>query len=393
MILQSFKMAWKAISSNKLRSFLTMLGIIIGVVALVSLVSMVNGATESVTSEISSLGTNKLQVYAYGDGNKTLKMSNLQEIEDLPEVGAAAPYVQTNLIASNRTGTVNTNVIGTTSSYMTIENIELEDGRFIKSIDDKNHSAVAVVGAAFADELFGRTEVVGQTMRLGGKTFTIVGVLPEGNSMSSLFGLYEVYVPFSSFLRLSGRTSVAIDSFVASGATDAQLGEAETAVRDYLKGYFGTDEAFYVYNQSDIMDAMDSVTNVLSILLGGIAAISLLVGGIGIMNIMLVSVTERTREIGIRKAIGASRAAILSQFLIEALVISLIGCAIGIFLSWVILLAANNIAAGSNVTFALNPGVVVVSVIFSTSIGLLFGWYPANKAARSNPIEALRYTG
>ncbi len=393
MILQSFKMAWKAISSNKLRSFLTMLGIIIGVVALVVLVSMVNGATESVTSEISNLGTNKLQVYAYGDGNKTLKISNLEEIEELPEVGLAAPYVQTNLTAANRTKSISATVIGTTADYLDIQNLEMLDGRFIKKIDNANHTSVAVVGEAFANELFGRSDVVGQTMRLGGMNYSIIGVLPEDNTMMSLMGMYQAYVPYSSFLRLSGRTATNIDSFVVSGATDEQLGEAEKAVKDYLQGYFGTEEAYMVYNESEIMDAMDSVTNVLSILLGGIAAISLLVGGIGIMNIMLVSVTERTREIGIRKAIGASRAAILSQFLIEALVISLIGCAIGILLSWLILLAATNIATGSNVTFHLNPGVVIISVIFSTSIGLLFGWYPANKAARSNPIEALRYTG
>lgn len=394
MILQSLKMAWKSVISNKMRSFLTMLGIIIGVVALVVLVSLVNGATTSVTDEIANLGSNLLNVSITDDGGKPMYLSDLKELEKLDAVGEAAPSAQTTLSARNRTSSQEVFAYGTTSACARIKNLKLYDGRFIKSIDEKNHSNVVVINADMAKEMYGRMDVVGQSIKLGTVSYLIVGVLEEQQNAMSAFGSFcEVYLPYSTYLRASNTSTSSIDSFCVSAVTDDRLSEAESEVTDYLTGRYGSADHFEIFNQSQIMDAMSNVTEILSLLLGGIAAISLLVGGIGIMNIMLVSVTERTREIGIRKAIGASRGAIMMQFLIEALMISLIGCLIGIFFSWLILIAANAIAAGYNLTFHMSGGVVLISVIFSTAIGILFGLYPANKAAKKNPIEALRYMG
>ena len=394
MILQSLKMAWKSVISNKMRSFLTMLGIIIGVVALVVLVSLVNGATTSVTDEISSLGSNLLNVSITDDGGNPMRISDLQEITRLDAVGEAAPAAQTSMYAQNKTSGQDIFAYGTTPAYARIKNLKLYDGRFIKSIDEKNHTNVVVINAAMAKDMYGRMDAVGQTVKLGNASYLIIGVLEEQQSAMSAFGsFYEVYLPYSSYLRATNSKATAIDSFCVSAVSDDRLSEAESQVTDYLTERYGSDDNFEVFNQSQIMDAMSNVTDVLSLLLGGIAAISLLVGGIGIMNIMLVSVTERTREIGIRKAIGASRGAIMTQFLIEALMISLIGCLIGIFFSWLILIAANVIASGYNLTFHMSGNVVLISVIFSTAIGIVFGLYPANKAAKKNPIEALRYMG
>ena len=394
MILQSLKMAWKSIVTNKMRSFLTMLGIIIGVIALVVLVSLANGATKSVTDEIASLGSNLLTVSVTDDKGNPIKLSSLREISELEHVKDAAPYAQTYASAGNKTDTHEAFVYGTTSDFSNIQNLSLYDGRFIKNIDVKNHSNIAVINASMAKEMFGRMDAVGQSVKLNGTYYLIVGVLEERENAAMYFGaLYEAYIPYTTYLRFGQNVSSSIDSFCVSAVSDECLADAEAEVKEYLTDRFGDEEAFEVINQSQIMEAMSSVTNVLAILLGGIAAISLLVGGIGIMNIMLVSVTERTREIGIRKAIGAGRGAIMMQFLIEALMISLIGCMIGILFSWLILIAASSIASGYNLTFHMSGKVVLISVIFSTAIGLLFGLYPANKAAKKNPIEALRYMG
>lgn len=394
MIFQSLKMAWSAIVSNKMRSFLTMLGIIIGVVSLVVLVSIVNGATTSVTDQISSMGTNLLTVSITDDKENPLKLSELAEITEDEEIAEAAPLAQANLTAKNGYNSDSINVYGTTNAYYNIQGLELSAGRFIKKTDVDNHTYVAVINQTAAEEIFETTNVIGNTIYLDGKAFQVIGLLTEDDSVTSSMntGKLEAYIPYTTVIRMSDSLSNSVTSFYVSAANEDTLDTAEAVLEKMMLKRFNNDEdAFSIVNQSTLMETMSSVTNTMAIMLGGIAAISLVVGGIGIMNIMLVSVTERTKEIGIRKAIGAGRGSIMMQFLIEALMVSLLGCMIGILLSWSILQIAT--LAVEDMTFSLSAGVVWIAVGFSVLIGVLFGIYPANKAAKKHPIDALRYAG
>lgn len=245
-----------------------------------------------------------------------------------------------------------------------------------------------------AEDVVGYINATGESIQLNGTKFLIIGVLEAEETSSETYSNYELYIPFTSLVRLVDSVPTNITSFCVSSESDESLDAAENKIESVLMERFeNDDEAFSIMNQSEIMEALGDVTNILSLLLGGIAAISLLVGGIGIMNIMLVSVTERTREIGIRKAIGAGRFAIMLQFLIEAMMVSLMGCFIGVVLSWGILKILSVVAAGYELNFTLSMSVVWVAIIFSTVIGIVFGIYPAKKAAKKNPIEALRYIG
>ena len=396
MILQSLKMAWNSITSNKMRSFLTMLGIIIGVMALVVLVSITDGATSSVTSSISSLGNNLIMVSISDDKGKPIKYTELNDFIESDELSEAAPYASTNLTAAGTTQTGTTEksatITGTTASYGNIENLSLATGRFLKSPDIDNHTNVAVINDSLAQALFNRSDVVGETLTLGNTKFEIIGVLEaEDDSSLDMASNYEAYIPYTSLIRLVSSVSSDVTTFYVSAADENNMDLAEAVLTQKLNARFNSDtDAYTIISQSSIADAMESVTNTLSLLLGGIAGISLLVGGIGIMNIMLVSVTERTREIGIRKAIGAGYWSIMLQFLIEALMVSIIGCLLGIGFSFIVIQIINKVGS---VSYGLSTGVVWISVIFSLIIGVLFGLYPANKAARKKPIDALRYTG
>lgn len=393
MIRQSMKMAWKSISSNKMRSFLTMLGIIIGVMSLVVLVSLVSGTTDSVNSQISSMGSNLLTVTITDDKGKPMKLSDITALAEDEEIEAAAPVAQSSVTASSSYSEETAQIYGTTASYSEIQELDLYTGRFLKSTDVENHTNVVVINAGLATAVMGRMDVTGETISLNGIDYQVIGVLAAKDSDSTTTENYEAYIPYTSLIRLTEDVSSDITSFCASAASEETLDNAEAVLTEAMMSRFSQDEdAFTVINQSTIMEAMEGINNTLALLLGGIAAISLLVGGIGIMNIMLVSVTERTREIGIRKAIGANRGIIMLQFLIEALMLSLMGCAIGILLSWATLQIIS-MAGDSDTVYALSLGVVWLSIAFSLGIGVAFGIYPANKAAKKRPIDALRYTG
>ena len=399
MIFQSMKMAWHAVVSNKLRSFLTMLGIIIGVVALIVLVSIANGATSSVTDQISSMGSSYLTVTITDDKENPLRLKELSDFCEPEEVDEVAPVSWTSVTAKTSYSNGTMTLTGITGSYADIQGLELFSGRFLKQTDIDNNSYVVVITKDTATELLGRADAVGESIKLNGKSFLVVGVLSDSSSLtqgsavtgssdsddsdsSSSSVQLEGYIPFSTMTRLADNV-LDVTMFYASGADEDSLEPAENALTELLMERFGQDEdAFSIVDQSEIMEAMSGVTNTMS----------LMIGGIGIMNIMLVSVTERTREIGIRKAIGAGRGTIMLQFLIEALLISLMGCLAGIGLSWLILKAVA-VLMDDFMSFTMDMKVVWLSVAFSVLIGVLFGLYPANKAASRKPIDALRYSG
>ena len=410
MIFQSMKMAWHAVASNKLRSFLTMLGIIIGVVALIVLVSIANGATSSVTDQISGMGSSYLTVTISDDKENPLRLKELSDFTGPAEVDEVAPVSWTSITAKTGNSSGTMTLTGTTGSYADIQGLELYGGRFLKQTDIDNNSYVVVITRDTATELLGRADAVGESIKLNGKSFLVIGVLDDSSSLTqgtaSISGSddsdsdssesssvqLEGYIPFSTMTRIADNV-LDVTMFYASGTDEESLDPAKNALTELLLERFGQDEdAFSIVDQSEIMEAMSNVTNTMSLMIGGIAAISLLVGGIGIMNIMLVSVTERTREIGIRKAIGAGRGTIMLQFLIEALLVSLMGCALGIGISWVILKIAA-VVMNNSMSFTMDMKVVWLSVAFSVLIGVLFGLYPANKAASKKPIDALRYSG
>ena len=394
----SLKMALRSIGSNKMRAVLTMLGIIIGVVALVVLVSLVDGATSSVTDTLSSLGSSLLTVTIEDDKGNPITMDTLNEwTEKQDTIGLMAPYISDTITGSADGESGSFTVYGTVPEYYDIQGLELVMGRFLKTADIQNSSYVCIINEAAAEEIIGYADCVGQAISLNNVKFTIVGVLSDGDdSLTSLFSSSSMvaYVPYESLVRLSTTASSEITEFYVSAAEGSTVEDTETTMTQLLMQRFEEDEdAFSVTSQDALEDATSSITSVLTVMLGGIAAISLVVGGIGIMNIMMVTVTERTREIGIRKAIGASRGTILMQFLMEAVVQCMMGCCLGIFLSWAIIQIVNTVVVSLNMKFHLNLTVVIIAVGFCFLIGIVFGMYPANKAAKMKPIDALHYGG
>ena len=396
-ILQCLKMAMSAILANKMRAFLTMLGIIIGVMALVVLVSIANGATSSVTNTISNLGSNLLTVTVSDDKGAPIKQSTLDEWEETSGIGEIAPYAQASVTGKYDTTSDTVTVYGTTPAYADIQDFSMDLGRFIKTTDVDNNSYVCVISKAVATDLIGYEDCIGEEISLNGMKFTVIGVLEdEDESLTSVFNSSSLvaYVPYTTLMRLSTDVSSDITSFYVSAEENGTTDEAETAVTALLMNRFEQDDdAFDVTSQNALEQTTSSVTSVLEMLLGGIAGISLIVGGIGIMNIMLVTVTERTKEIGIRKAVGAGRGVILKQFLVEAIMICMLGCLIGIGLSWLMLQLISVVASSLEISFSLDGGVVLIAVAFCFFIGVVFGLYPANKAAKMKPIDALHYGG
>ncbi len=386
MIWQSFRMAFSSVLSNKMRSFLTMLGIIIGVMAVIVLVSITSSATNSVTNELESLGAGKLSVAVSSARYQPLTVGEVTALsEEYSSISAATPTMTQNSTAKAGDTSITASVVGTTGAYADINELTVARGRFIKSPDVDNNSAVAVLGAEVAEDLFGGTDVIGEQFSIDGRSFQVVGVLNDSGESITGSENSNILIPYTLAQRMYYVSGVT--SFTVLAQSSGQVERAEDDLTELLMERFHDEDAFSVMNQSSMLESMDSITDTMSLMMGGIAGISLLVGGIGIMNIMLVSVAERTREIGIRKAIGAGRKRILLQFLIEALVVSTMGGLIGLAGSWGLLAILSAIL---DTSYTLSGGVAILAILFSMAIGVIFGINPANKAAKMPPIEALR---
>lgn len=404
---QAFLEALESLSGNKLRSGLTVLGIVIGVAAVIAMLAVGRGAQESITGSISGIGTNLLFVFRGGAdpsirNTRPITLSDADAIDDpfaAPSVEAVAPILQANReIAYGREKTT-VEVNGVTPSYFPVRNYELTEGEFINEEHLLGRASVALIGPEAADTLFGRHDgITGETIRIDGQPFRIIGVLATKGG--GAFGSEDnrVVIPFSTaqarLIRRNTRDQVDVLLVQAISADDVTKASDEIAdiLRQRHRTAVGADD-FTVFTQQDLLTTFASITGILTIFLGGIAGISLLVGGIGIMNIMLVSVTERTREIGLRKALGARKRDILTQFLTESSLLSLIGGIIGIMFGWLISFTVGKVAeaAGTAFTPVVGLDAVTLATLFSAAVGLFFGIYPANRAANLEPVEALRY--
>ena len=405
-LLSSFIEALESLTSNKLRSGLTILGIVIGVAAVIAMISIGRGAENTITGSIQGIGTNLLFVFRGGSEDvrnpKPITLGDANAIADhfqAPSVMGVAPMLSGSVKVAAGGESVITSIEGVTAEYGPVRNVGVTEGEFISEEHLLGQASVVLLGPDVADKLFGRKEgLVGETVRIEGQPFRVIGVLESKGGSSFSNQDDRVIVPLTTAqIRLLRRSTTDRIDLLVVQAVNAQLvpqasEEIAQILRSRHRSEIGLDD-FTILTQQDFLDTARTITNVLTIFLGGVAAISLLVGGIGIMNIMLVSVTERTREIGLRKALGARKMDIMVQFLTESSVLSLAGGVIGIILGWVISFVVGRIAAANNA--AINPAIgldtILLATLFSTAVGLFFGLYPANRAANLEPVEALRY--
>lgn len=405
-VLQAFIEALESLSSNKLRSGLTILGIVIGVAAVIAMISIGRGAENSITGSIQGIGTNLLFVFRGGSEEvrnpKAITLGDAAAIADpfqAPSVAGVAPILQGSAKISFAGETASTQVSGITPDYAPVRNNAVSEGEFITEEHILGRASVVLLGPDTAEKLFGRSEgVTGETVRIEGQPYRVIGILESkggsGFSNEDDRALVPLTTAQTRLLRRSTRDR--IDLLIVQAVSADSVPQAAQEVSQILRNRHRTEigaDDFTILTQQDFLDTVRTITNVLTIFLGGIAAISLLVGGIGIMNIMLVSVTERTREIGLRKALGARRLDILVQFLTESSVLSMIGGLVGIALGWSISYVVGRVAAANNAPIDPTIGLdtVLLATLFSTAVGLFFGLYPANRAAGLEPVEALRY--
>lgn len=383
---QTIKLALKNIHNNKLRSVLTMIGIIIGISSVIILVSLVSGSAMGITSQIRSLGPNLITVNLYGGWQKKLTMDAVKDIKKLSGVAEAAPIIMADVNLKKDRYTEKGVISGTTSNFLRIRGMNLISGRFISDLDDENRQRVAVLGADKARQIFGFADPGGSTIKLNGSTYQVVGVLQaQGNSLGNNID-EMIIVPLSKAVSLAGSTEIKM--LYIKAHSEASVNLAVYQIDRYLADYYKTDVKVYsVMSQKQLLEILSSVTGILTMMLGGIAAISLIVGGIGVMNVMLVSVSERTREIGIRKALGGKNEDILIQFLIEAMVMSSIGGIFGVLFG----IAGGEALARYGIPMAYSWNIITISFSFSLAVGIVFGVFPAYKASRLKPIDALRH--
>ncbi len=389
-IKQTLKLALKSIASNKMRSFLTMLGVIIGIAAVITLVSVVQGFSDDMISMFDSMGTNNITVNLSGrGGNMNVTPQEMLNLADEnPELFSAVSPTVTLSGATIKYGSTNitSSVYGGNEEYSKIKDYEVTNGRFISYIDTEERNSVCVIGTYVANELFGANNPVGNIIKVNGQAFKVIGLLAEEGDSTETSSDNMVIIPYSSASRLARNGRVSSYTFVAKDTNSIE--SAKAVINEYLFDIFEDENAYNVSNLTELVDSIEELTGTLSTVLAGIAAISLLVGGIGIMNIMLVSVTERTREIGIRKAIGGKRLDILTQFVIEATITSGIGGIIGIIAGIGLTMFLSSLLGISG---SISISAITLSFSVSVLIGVLFGYFPASKASKLNPIDALRH--
>ncbi len=403
----AFRTAWRALAANTLRSILTMLGIIIGVAAVITMIAVGSGATERVQEQMKGLGSNVMLVLpgslsAAGVRQAAQTRSRFTEEDaeaiaiEIPEVQASAPSSRTSAQAVAQNANWNTNIFGTTNAYLEVRDWSLESGRLFEAAEQSGSAKVAWLGQTVARELFGDEDPIDQVIRVRGVPFTVVGVLARKGQNSMGQDQDDVVImPMSTFRNRiwnAGGNVRRIWTIHVKVREGQSMKAAEESVRELLRQRLkvppGGDDTFSVRNLSEILQAQEEASRIMTLLLAAVAGISLVIGGIGIMNIMLVSVTERTREIGLRMAVGARPQDILAQFLIEAVTLSLFGGALGVLLGGLATWGVG-LLAGWNVNMSL--GAIVLAVGFSALVGVFFGFYPARRASRLLPIQALRY--
>lgn len=385
--LLSFRMAISSILSNKLRTFLTMLGVIIGVSAVIIAVGFAEGSTKSITSNIESIGTNMLTVNLMGRRTSSITYDDVaKELDKIDELDGYAPVLNGSVYVKNSKNTsISTNYVGTSETYATVQDKTVQEGRFLTSFDIKGSLNVAVVGTYVANELFPDGDAVGSYLKFNSKSFKIVGILTQTEDGEEGTADDTIIIPYTVAQRISRAGAVSTVYVRAKDADNVDVIKED--IENVLYGLYENEDYYRVTSQQAMLETLSSVTDTLSIVLAGIAAISLVVGGIGIMNIMIVSVTERTREIGIRKAIGARKINILIQFLIESLIITLLGGVTGIIIGC---LGITIIGKLDLVPAVYSIKWIVISLVVSLMIGIVFGLFPAYKAAKMDPIKALR---
>ena len=382
--LETIKIALKNIRSNKLRTTLTMLGLIIGIASVIILVGIGNGASNKVQSQVQSLGTDILTV-TINSSSTSLEYSSLEDILKIYNVASVAPYKTiSNTLSNGTTSTNSGTIIATNDNYLSVTNLSLYEGRTISIVDIENASKVCIVGQGIATTLFSLADPLKQTIKIDGDNYTVVGMLNEaGSSMGTNIDNILI-IPITTAKYLGTDTS--INNLYVKVKDENKIKETINLIKNYLRSTLEVSSDDYsVTSQDTVIDTMEEVTNTMSLLLGGIASISLVVGGIGVMNVMLVSVTERTKEIGIRKSLGAKGKDILTQFLIESVVICILGGIIGILIG----IGLGNTVQNFGYSFKTSTNIILISFVTSALIGIIFGIFPAYRAAKLNPIDAL----
>lgn len=402
---QYLREAIESLVSNKLRSALTVLGIVIGVAAVIAMLAIGRGAEASINEQINSIGTNLIYISAGAENVRNPRPLTLGDAAALadprqaPDVLYVAPVVQGAGQVSQRGESINTSIVAITPEYELVRNLKTTEGSGISQENLDKRAAVTVLGSNVAQSLFGRTEnLVGESIRVEGQPFRVIGVLESKGGTGFGSEDDQILVPLTTAQsRLVQRNSrEQVDMILVQGASTERLDQTVSQIKRVLTSRHRTplnEPDFSTLNQQDVLDIANQVTGILTIFLGGIAGISLLVGGIGIMNIMLVTVSERTREIGLRKAVGARSRDIMVQFLAESAALSLLGGILGILFAWLIALIIGAIAAQNDVaiTPVISWDAVLLATIFSAAVGLFFGFYPARRASNLQPVEALRY--